>query len=194
MDWVAFWTSLAAFDAWFAAIGALGTLLAAILQLSEARDDRQTDDYRKLTPFLSAEFVPASDVPSGNEPIVTIYADGNGNGYMVLAKIVQTNSSTGRNSWLPGQKVIRYLRAGASDRIPFAQRVVPPFAGYLELTFSDIFGIQHAARESVNAASGQVAVTDAISWTCGADCRAHRVREAPPHGLLAQLARRLRLY
>jgi hypothetical protein len=194
VDWVAFWTAIAAIAAWFAVLGALASVLALALQLEEGRLDRQVDYYRKLTPFLSAEFDKASDQPSGNAPIVTIYADGGGFAFNVLATIIQTNSSTAQNSSLPGQEVLRYLRAGSSGRIAFNSPVGSIFAGYLTLTFIDTFGISHIARQSVNAATGQVATIDAINWTCGKACHVHVLRPSPSTGLLPGLARRLRFY
>lgn len=194
MDWVAFWTAVAAVAAWAAVLGAGASVLALALQLQETRLDREVDYYRKLTPFLSAEFDKASDQPSGSAPIVAIYADGGGFAFNVLANIIQDNSPTGQNSSLPGQQVLRYLRAGSSGRIPFNTPVGSVFAGYLALTFIDTFGISHSARQSVNAASGQVATTDAMSWTCGSRCRVHVLRAERAPGLLPKLARALKLY
>lgn len=194
MDWVAFWTAVAAIAAWFAVLGALASVLALALQLEEGRLDREVDYYRKLTPFLSAEFDKVSDLPSGNAPIVTIYADGGGYAFNVLATIIQTNATTGNNSSLPGQSVIRYLRAGGSDRVAFDRPVTEVFSGYLSLTFFDTFAIAHGYRQSVSAASGQVATISPITWTCGKGCRVHVLRPSPSTGLLPGLARRLRLY
>jgi len=43
-----------------------------------------------------------------------------------------------------------------------------------------MFGLVHSARQPVKIASGQLATTDSIQWTCGSDCRVHVVRPAPP--------------
>ncbi len=193
MDWwVAFWTAVAAIAAWVAVLGAAASVFALVVQLQETRLDREVDYYRKLAPFLSAKFADASDQPSGNAPIVTIYADGGGVAFNVLANIVQTNSTT-FNSSLPGQKVIRHLRVGNSDTIPFNSPVGPTFGGYLSVTLMDTFGISHKFEQTVTAASGQIATTEQTTWKCKSDCRVHVLRPAPPPGLLRKLARRLRL-
>src|SRR6266849_8847940 len=84
VDWVAFWTAVAALAAWVAAIGALGALLALTLQLQLDRETREVDYYRKLTPFLSFEATSRPPVVvdgrrSGTSVhMIKIHADGGG--------------------------------------------------------------------------------------------------------------------
>jgi len=185
------WAAVAAIAAIVAVVVAVGALLATALQLQQGPRDRETDYYRKLTPFLSFEI--PTDLPSGDLS-VDIYADGGGYAFNVIVNIDQANSSTGQNTQLPGQNVLRYLREGPPKRVGFATRVSQPFGGYLTMRFKDLFGIWHTARQSVNAATGQLATTDAIQWTCDTDCRVHVLKPLPPPGLLTRLAQKLRLY
>lgn len=192
MDWVAFWTAAAAIAAWVAAIGAIGALLAITLQLQQDRLDRETDYFRKLTPFLSFE-VP-DGLPADAPPAVNVYADGGGYAFNVIANIDQTNSSTGQGSRLVGQNVIRYLREGPPRPIDFSS-AAEGFQGNLRVTFIDTFGTHHEAHQPVRiGASDKLATTDAIRWACGPMCRVHVIRPGPPAGLLPRLAQRLRLY
>src|SRR4029077_8163710 len=118
MDWVAFWTAVAAVAAWVAAIGALGALLAITLQLQLDRESREVDYYRKLTPFLSFETKSrGSAVPdsaAGNVHRILVYADGGGYAFNVFAHIDHTTHTSG-GARLVGQNVIRYLRAEKGD-------------------------------------------------------------------------------
>src|SRR5690348_376842 len=158
MDWVAFWTALAAIAAWVAAIGALGALLAITLQLQLDRESREVDYYRKLTPFLSYETteVNASAVSSGQAgtaQAINVYADGGGYAFNVDAKIVQTNATSGGGTLL-GQRVIRYLREARVGQQPlatiaFAPKAAQGFQGRLMLKFVDLFGIHHEAHQAV---------------------------------------------
>src|SRR5256885_1928544 len=113
MDWVAFWTAIAAVAAIIAAAGTVGALLAVTLQIQAARVDREDDYYRKLTPFLSfeaTELWPLGAIaPTPADPAIYIYADGGGYAFNVLANIVQTNATSG-GGMLVGQTVIRYMR------------------------------------------------------------------------------------
>lgn len=208
MDWVAFWTAIAAVAAIIAAAGTVGTLLAVTLQLQSARVDREDDYYRKLTPFLSFEATgvptaaamtatPGMAVPS--DPAINVYADGGGYAFNVLANIVQT-SATGGGGTLVGQTVIRYMREDRGDSpqphvIPFGPKAAQGFQGTLKVTFVDMFGIHHEAQQAVRFGAGDLLeTTDALHWTCGKTCRVHLVRPAPPPGRLSKLAQALRLY
>ena len=102
MDAITLWTAVTAVAAVIAAVGAIGALLATTLQLQRDRLARETDYYRKLTPFLSFE-VP-DDLSSGAPPAVDIYADGGGYAFNVLVDFEQINSTTGQNRRLPGQE------------------------------------------------------------------------------------------
>src|SRR6266851_761964 len=141
MDWVAFWTAVAAVAAIFAAAGAVGALLAVALQIQAARVDREDDYYRRLTPFLSFEATEIASVtaPPGKapgDPAINVYADGGGYAFNVLANIVQTNATSGGGT-LVGQTVIRYMREDRVDDphphfIPFGPKAAEGFQGLLK--------------------------------------------------------------
>jgi len=199
MDWTSAVTAIAAV---IAAVGAVGALLAASLQLHQERLAREVDYYRKLTPFLSfavshttfgASRGGASVVVTSS-PSIEVYADGGGYAFMVLAKVEQTDSSTGQNVMLPGQNVIRYLREGTPDHIAFGAQMGDGVRGDLVLTFTDSFGIFHTAKQAVKVEDQTLLATDAIRWMCGPDCRVHVLRPAPPPGLLTRFAQWVRLY
>ena len=211
MDWVAFWTAVAAAAAILAAAGTVGTLLAVTLQIQAARMDREDDYYRKLTPFLSFE---ATEVNSASVqqsiqatpgtqfptlPAIAVYADGGGYAFNVEANIDQTNA-TSMQARLVGQRVLRYLRDNASmakslPTIPFSPHAAEGFRGVLKVKFVDMFGIHHEAHQAVRVGAGdRLETTDALKWVCGPTCRVHRIAPAPAPGLLTKLAQVLRLY
>jgi hypothetical protein len=144
MDWVAFWTAIAAVAAIIAAAGTVGTLLAVTLQIQAARVDREDDYYRKLTPFLSFEATAVSSTTAmpgkaPSDPAINVYADGGGYAFNVLANIVQTNATSGGGT-LVGQTVIRYMREDRGDNlqphvIPFGPKAAEGFQGTLKVTF-----------------------------------------------------------
>jgi hypothetical protein len=190
MVWI---SGIAAIAAVIAAFGVVGALLATTLQLQQERLAREVDYYRKLTPFLSLEVPhdPASDATLATD----IYADGGGYAFNVVLNIDQTNSTTGHNTRLLGQTVLRYLREGPAKRIDFKTHLAEGFQGDFKLTFKDTFGIIHTARQAVKVGAGdKLDTTDAIEWTCGTDCRVHVIRPVPPPGYLPRLAQWLRLY
>jgi hypothetical protein len=204
MDWVAFWTAIAAVAAVFAAAGTVGALLAVALQIQAARVDREDDYYRKLTPFLSFEAIEIASVtaPPGKapgDPAIYVYADGGGYAFNVLASIVQTNA-TGGGGTLVGQTVIRYMREDRGDDpqshvIPFGPKAAEGFQGILKVTFVDMFSIHHEAQQAVRFGTGdRMETTDALKWVCGTTCRVHRIVPTPPPGRLTKLAQVLRLY
>lgn len=204
MDWVAFWTAIAAVAAIIAAAGTVGTLLAVTLQIQAARVDREDDYYRKLTPFLSFEATAVSSATAmpgiaPSDPAINVYADGGGYAFNVLANIVQTNATSGGGT-LVGQRVIRYMREDRGDDpqphvIPFGPKAAQGFQGALKVTFVDMFGIHHEAQQTVRFGAGDLLeTTDALHWTCGPTCRVHGIVPAPPPGRLSKLARALRLY
>lgn len=205
MDWVAFWTAIAAVAAIIAAAGTVGTLLAVTLQIQAARVDREDDYYRTLTPFLSFE---ATEVASAGampgkapgDPAINVYADGGGYAFNVLANIVQTNATSGGGT-LVGQSVIRYMREDRGDNpqphvILFGPKAGQGFQGTLKVTFVDMFGIHHEAQQAVRFGAGdRLETTDALKWVCAPPtCRVHRIAPAPPPGRLTKLAQALRLY
>ena len=201
MDWASAVTAIAAV---IAAVGAVGALLASGLQLQQERLAREVDYYRKLTPFLSfvaskgatfgASFGGGSAVVVKGNPSIDVYADGGGYAFMVLAKVEQTDSSTGQNMSMPGQNVIRYLREGSAQRIDFGPQMGDGLRGNLVLTFTDSFGIFHTAKQAVKVDEQMLLGTDAIRWACGPDCRVHVMRSTPPPGLLTRFAQWVRLY
>lgn len=119
------WNAVAAVAAVIAAVGAVVALLATTLQLHQERLAREVDYHLKLTPFLSFNVTelatPQTNPGERGEPAIEVYADGGGTAFMVLAKIIQTDSSTGKNIAVPSLEVIRYLREGPPGRIPFAR-------------------------------------------------------------------------
>jgi hypothetical protein len=202
MDWASAVTAIAAV---IAAVGAVGALLAASLQLHQERLAREVDYYRKLTPFLSFAVSPAAVFAAGfggagpgvavkSNPSIDVYADGGGYAFMVLAKVDQTDSSTGQNMTLPGQNVIRYLREGSPERIGFGAQMGDGLRGNLVLTFTDSFGIFHTAKQAMKVEDQTLLGTDAIRWACGPDCRVHMMRPTRPPGLLTRFAQWVRLY
>ncbi len=180
MDWVAFWTAVAAVAAIFAAAGAVGALLAVALQIQAARVDR------------------AGKAPG--DPAINVYADGGGYAFNVLANIVQTNATSGGGT-LVGQTVIRYMREDRVDDphphfIPFGPKAAEGFQGLLKVTFVDMFSIHHEAHQAVRFGAGdRLETTDALKWVCApTTCRVHRIVPAPTPGRLTKLAQALRLY
>jgi hypothetical protein len=193
----------AAVAAWIAAIAAIVAALGLALQLEQSRIDREVDFYRKLTPFLSFETTEVNAVgavpgQAASAQAITIYADGGGYAFNILANIDQTNATGGGGGSMVGQRVLRYLREDRTAKSPptiaFAPKTAEYFQGRLRVTFVDLFGIDHEAQQAVRVtANDRLETTDAIHWACGNACHVHVIRPRPAPGLLVRLATWLRL-
>lgn len=204
MDWTLTWSAVTAGAAVVAALGAVGALLATALQLQQVRLDRESDYYRRLTPFLSLACVPTG---ASTSPLVDVYADGGGPAFNV--EIILHESGNRTYQW--PSKVISYLREGPPERIHFQGNptVGKDFTGRLSLSFKDQFGLDHRASQAVrweesdwlktsltpgHQYPGQITTTGPINWSCEVNCRVHVTPREPKPGYITRVARWLRLY